>query len=698
VSGVLDGVRVAVVGPDDAGDACAGLLAELGAAVSELDWADLERGSLAGAEIVLEGPAAPPALRGRELGAATIRCRLTPFGDSGPLADAPGSELTVQALAGLLSVTGYPSEPPTRIGPPVFAHAAALFALIGILAALEERDGSGRGQTVEVAAFDCAVAYLAPYVPLCLRAGKTPESQGNRGTTTVPWDLFPTADGQVVICTSTDAQWQLLLELAGREELAEDDRFATVAARLANVEQVDEIVASWTRRHPTERVLQIASERRIPAGVVRDLAEVRESRPIGTPVLRHPNPAATPTTDSNCHTDLFHTPVGKKSVPRSFPPGDDGGGDGAPLAGLRVVEIGHYTAGPYCGRVLGGLGAEVVKIEPLQGEPMRQFRPLVAGDGYFFHLNNAGKESIRLDLRSEEGLATGRALLAEADVLVENMGAGSLERLGLGYEELRAVNPGLIYCSVKGFGAASRRLALDTIIQAEGGMMAATGHPASGPVRAGISISDALGSTLAAADVLVALRVRRLSGEGSFVDVSMLDGTAWSTDPIPAEAPLPLGNRHPTRAPQGVFEGADGEVAIAVESDAQWRALVSLAGLASGPARSSHAERLAAAAAIELELGTWLSGQDIAEAVAACRAAGVPAAPVQSVAAALADPQVVARGMLPPVAFAGQDEDVRLLRLPLGLSRSPLPEPVAIGLRKPDPGTGTELDTASKRA
>jgi len=361
------------------------------------------------------------------------------------------------------------------------------------------------------------------------------------------------------------------------------------------------------------------------------------------------------------------------------------------LAGLRVLELGQYTSAPFAARMLALLGAEVIKLEPITGDDMRNWAPTIAGEGYFFHLNNSNKKSVTLDFKHPRGAELLWRLIEHTDVLVENFGPGTLARNGFGYDAVNARRPSIVYCSVKGFGstgALAAKPAFDTIIQAYGAMMATTGPAGAPPLKAGISASDLLGATSALARIVVAIYRQKTTGTGSFLDVSMYDATGFATQTFwppyltggdPARATR-QGNRHPLLAPHDVYAARDGSVAIAVETDAQWRALAQLTGgheLAADPRYASAEARRAHADELDRSVAPWAGARSVAAVVTACRDAGVPAAPVLELADAIEQPHARERESLRSAPFRGGE--IRLTQLPLRFSESTTPAPEPIG-------------------
>lgn len=330
--------------------------------------------------------------------------------------------------------------------------------------------------------------------------------------------------------------------------------------------------------------------------------------------------------------------------------------NGSPLAGVRVLDLTRYLAGPFCTMLLADYGADVVKVESRKG---REFRPPGAErDSYFFLSANRGKRSLTLDLRAAEGRALLRRLLPHFDVLVENFRPDVMAKLGLAPEALTEEFPRLIYCGISGFGSDgpyAERPGFDQIAQGMSGFMSLTGTRDSGPTRAGIAISDLLAGIFAAHGIQLALLERERSGRGQIVNTSLLEATigilAWGAGMFfeSEQVPEPAGQHHPLSSPYGRFRARDGYVNIAAGNDDMWEKLARTLGheewladerFAGFVERIRHRDELSAA--IESALET----KDVAHWVETINAAGVPAGPVLDMAQVFSDPQVLAREML----------------------------------------------------
>jgi len=356
-----------------------------------------------------------------------------------------------------------------------------------------------------------------------------------------------------------------------------------------------------------------------------------------------------------------------------------------PLAGLRVVEATTTWAGPMCGCVLADFGADVVKVEPPGGDVARRLPPALPGTrppvSAVHATVNRNKRSLTLDLAAPRGRELFLRLAATADVVVENFRPGALERLGLGYRDLRAMNPDLVLVSISGFGQFGRdceRAGYDPLAQAASGFLSLSGEPGGAPVKAPTFLGDDLAGLHAALAALAALRHRDRTGEGQHVDVSLLDAL-WFQTPgyltlgaLGAELPR-LGNQFRIAAPANAYRCRDGHVVAGVVLDDHWRVLAGLLGrpeLADDPAYATGPARLARRDAVDGLLAAWLAQRSVDEAVDQLSRAGLPVAPVRSYADAARDPLVRERDMLQPADVEGARR-VPIAGPPAKLSRTP---------------------------
>jgi len=329
-----------------------------------------------------------------------------------------------------------------------------------------------------------------------------------------------------------------------------------------------------------------------------------------------------------------------------------------PLTGVTVIDLTRVLAGPYCTMVLGDLGAEVIKVEPPGGDDARTFGPFVDGRSAYFGSLNRGKRSIALDLKDDADRRVFDALLARADVLVENYRPGTMEKLGYGWQTLKERFPRLIYAAVSGFGHTGpyrSRPAYDMVVQGMGGIMSLTGHPGGPPTRVGTSVGDITAGLFTAVGIASALFRRQETGRGTMVDVAMLDcqiailenaiARYFATGAVPG----PMGARHPSITPFEAYATADGHIIVAAGNDGLFARLATALGnpdLGRDPRFASNEARTANVLDLKAEVEAILATRTTADWLEAIGAAGVPCGPINDVAQALADPQIQARTMV----------------------------------------------------
>lgn len=361
------------------------------------------------------------------------------------------------------------------------------------------------------------------------------------------------------------------------------------------------------------------------------------------------------------------------------PPADATAGPGpAALDGLLVADFSSALAGPYLTMLLGDLGAEIVKVESPAGDATRAWGPpWHRGTATYFHAVNRAKRSVVLDLTEEEDRGLARALAGRADVLVENLRPGAMARFGLGFDELEATNPRLVYCSISGFGTQPAGAAIpgyDLIGQAVGGLMSITGPEGGPPHKVGVALVDVLCGLHGALGVLAALAERARSGRGQRVEVDLLSSVLSALTNqasgflLAGVVPGPMGNEHPSLAPYESFAAADGDLVVAVGTERQFRELCGALGrddLAADPRFASNGERVRHRPELRAELSAILGGLSRLEVVTRLRARGVPSGSVNDVSEAFALAEEV--GLDPVWTLEGD----RHVRSPLRLSMTP---------------------------
>jgi CoA:oxalate CoA-transferase len=333
-----------------------------------------------------------------------------------------------------------------------------------------------------------------------------------------------------------------------------------------------------------------------------------------------------------------------------------------PLVGVRILDLTHMLSGPYAGMILADLGAETIKVEPLEGEGTRKLlatdpKNSLEGMGAYFLTLNRNKKSVAIDLKSDRGITLFNRLVEESDIVLSNFGVGVPERLGLDFDSLSRVNPRIITCTVTGYGSdgpGANRPAFDQVAQAAGGGMSITGTAQSHPVRAGIPIGDLGGGMFGVMGVLAALYERERSGRGQHVDIAMVDcqismlNYMATMHFLSGEDPYPIGNAHFVHVPYDTFRCADGFIVIAVITDNFWQNLKKVVACpALDDSRyDTQPGRWAARELINSTLNTKLSTQSCAHWLSKLEEHRIPCSSVNSFSQALSDPQVLHRNMV----------------------------------------------------
>lgn len=369
---------------------------------------------------------------------------------------------------------------------------------------------------------------------------------------------------------------------------------------------------------------------------------------------------------------------------------------GGPLAGIKVVELAHIMAGPVCGLMLADMGADVVKVEKIPGgdDSRRMVPPTINDESAAYMAMNRNKRGIALDLKTDEGKQVLRRLIAGADVVIENYRRGTMEKLGFGYEAMRAINPGIVFCEISGFGR-SGPLAdhggFDLIAQGMSGLMSITGEgPGRPPVKVGAPVTDITAGLLGAMGVMAALVERQRTGEGQRVDTSLFEAgiihTYWQSAIRFATgvSPGPMGSAHPLNGPYQAFPTADGWINIGAANQTNWLRLteaLDARSLQDDPRFADNPGRMRHLAELDELLSAILRRRTTAEWLAVLEAAGVPAGPVLSIADMHEHPHTLARDMVVEVEHS-RAGSVKTLGLPIKFSRTPG------GVRGPAPAFG----------
>ncbi len=366
----------------------------------------------------------------------------------------------------------------------------------------------------------------------------------------------------------------------------------------------------------------------------------------------------------------------------------------AALENIEVVDLTRTLAGPFCTMLLGDMGADVVKIEePEHGDETRSWTPFWNGESTQFLSFNRNKRSLSLNLREKEGTDIVLALAAEADVMVESFRAGALDRMGLGYEAVRRINPDIVYCSISGYGRTgpmAEKPGYDLIIQAYSGLMHLTGEPEGSPQRVGFSLVDLFTGMMAYGSVLTALYHRDKTGEGQWLEAALLDGqvavmsyhgTGYMGTGV---EPQRLGSGHPSLVPYQSFPASDGFFILGCANQGLWERLcrtIDRADLTEDPRFKTNTDRVAHRSECVELLGDIFRTRTVAEWVETIEAAGIPCGPINRVSDVVNDPQVLARDMVKNIPHPNVP-DLRVPNSPLKLTETPA------SVRRPPPLLG----------
>jgi crotonobetainyl-CoA:carnitine CoA-transferase CaiB-like acyl-CoA transferase len=644
---LLAGLNVVQIGPGSGAAVCARLLADVGAQVTCIDpaidsalLAYLNHGKSIAADtvqrrealanarlIVREGrpqdlAASPydlPAIR--RLNASATLVTISPYGQTGPQADDPATDLTLFFASGIARLlTGQVddlAEAPIR---PVGEQSAFIGGLAAACAAMHAAYHDQPGASVDVSIQE-ALATMA--MTELARAGLSGKSWGRKRLTDgngATVTILPASDGYTAISPREDKQWAAWLKAMGSPAWGSDPRFVTKANRVANWDALHALLSEWSRQHDKQWIADTAQHARVPSFPLREVAEQ-----LDTPQMRHRNyyrPLALSGRTIQAPGTPFGLSIANSGRKDRAPNGS------MPLSGVRVLDFSWVIAGPTTTRYLAAMGAEVIKVEaPGRGDPGRSSE--------LHTVLGQAKKGIVLDLKKPQAVAIARALAAQSDILVENYATGVMDRLGLGAEALKAVNPQLIYISASGMGRTgpdAQAVAYGTLLQCYTGFAGLNRHPEIAP-RIGLAWLDPMCGLMLAFVAAAALWHRRQSAGVARVDFSMIEAMLWTmAEPLLATQlnapPQPVGNASDRYFPHGVWRctGDDDWISLVARTDSEWRALCELVPGLSGMATLNFPQRTAARSAIDAALTAWAAPQSAPVAAAALVRAGVPAA------------------------------------------------------------------------
>jgi len=669
-------------------------------------------------DVLLDGRG-PAARKAAPLGAedpGLVACDLSWFGESGPYAGFTGTDAVARALAGVFFCTGPAEGPPDILGGFPGETVGGIAAFVATAAALLARAEGGR--RLEANVLEANLAVTEYYVT---QAAMTPDAVRRHGRDrffpTWPMGVYPCREGSLGVTVVTPVQWRGFCDMLGLPELGADPELVLGPQRMARAAELENAFVPRLRTSTAQEWFAESLTRRLPIVVVPDMAgllatETHRARGAFSPVrigtacfegptlpqrLARTPPRPGGTAPFAGEHDALPPPPRARPARRA---------EGPPLSGVTVLDLSMGWAGPLCTRLLGDLGATVLKVEACQYPDWWRGvdpRPAFFAERQYerntrFNALNRNKAGITLDLTSAEGVALLKRLARRADAVVENYAREVLPKLGLDYPALREERPNLVMVSMPAFGAEGPwrdARAYGSTLEHASGLPSVAGAEGWPPATSHLAYGDPVGGYNAAAALLVALLHRQATGEGQHVDLSQVECMVQLTAPwllaqSATGAPGPrLGNRHPWHVPQGCFPcaGEDTWLVIAVTEDAAWRALCRIIGredLGANPALATAAGRRAQENALEAAIAAWTRGQDADAAMAALQAAGVAAGVCRHPAAIPADAQIAARGVFQQTRRAYVGEHLQLSAPFRPQGGPPLP------VRRPAPTLGED--------
>lgn len=659
---LLAGFRVVQLGRGTAAAVCGRILADVGASVSCIDpdtgtplveflnhgKAAADGTALAAADmIVCEG--GPAALRARGNDEASLRrvnrtaalVFISPYGQTGPRADDPATDLTLFCASGIARLlTGQVAdlaEPPIR---PVGGQSAFIGGLAAACAGMHAAMAAEPGAVVDVSIQE-ALATLA--MTELSRAGLTGKSwsrkrvkDGNGATVTI----LPAKDGYAAISPREDRQWASWLEAMGSPAWGHEPRFKTKPDRVENWDALHALMSDWSRNLGKQQIADTAQDHHVPSFPLREPTEQLDS-----PQLAHRGYYRRLTIGGRT-VKAPGAPFGLMLIDAGNRPKGSARHGSLPLTGIRVLDFSWVIAGPTTTRYLAAMGADVIKVEaPGRGDPGRASE--------LHTVLGQAKRAIVLDLKKKEAIEIAKALAARSDVLIENFATGVMERLGLGAAELHALNPNLIYLSASGLGRTgpeSGAVAYGTLLQCYAGFAGLNRHP-DVPPRIGLAWLDPMCALMLGFVTAAAVWRQRREGGGARIDFSMIEAMLWTmAEPLLATQigtpPQPRGNSSARYAPHNLYRcaGDDAWLAVAVTSDSEWRALAAMIPALSSMTAMGRDERMTARDSIDAALAAWARTRDAASTAAALCEAGIPAAALATSSDLVASSHLQARG------------------------------------------------------
>jgi crotonobetainyl-CoA:carnitine CoA-transferase CaiB-like acyl-CoA transferase len=614
-----------------------------------------------------------------------VATSVTAFGASGPYRDWRSEELNRTNAGGWCWLSPGALEDPALPPLKTFGHQGdfqgGLAAATASFAALFRALRTGRGEALDVSIQEAVTAILEVGLIGYTYMDVVATRHGIRGLN--PWGIFQCSDGPIFLAVIEQDQWERLVEFMGSPEWASLEIFEDFPARARNADALATFVQEWIATWKVDALFHEGQKRRICFAPVLDMkgvSTISHLRERGFFVdvdqgeagrVQLPGPG-TRWRDGACELRGAAPRLNadgdavRAELAKSRPVSSRAAVSGQrPLEGVRVADFTWVWAGPFGAMQLAHLGAEVIKFEsPTRTDIGRRLAvfpdktPGINRSGYFNQWNQ-GKKSVELDLGHPEMPELVKRIVAECDVVIENFATGVMDRHGIGWEDLRAVNPKLVFASISGYGSDgpfSDYMGYGPAMGPLSGLSQATGYPGGGPRETGISVGDPVAGMSAAAAICAALVDRERNGAGQFIDISLWESTAalaaeaWLPFAIAGEEPKRMGNRDPWMSPHGLFPcaGDDAWVSIACANEAEWRALCEIVdpALASDARFSSAPARKQNESALEEAIAAWTSSRDRWEITRQFQSAGVPAFPSLDPSDLADDPHLAARGYL----------------------------------------------------
>ena len=627
----------------------------------------------AGADLVIESSGGSVDIAALRAAAPhLVVLSVSPFGLDGPYAGRVATEFTAQAESGSTLSRGRPTRPPVQVGGRVFEYLAGAYGAAGALAAVQRARRTGVGEHVDLAIAEVSAIAGSTFSDLMHHMQGRPDRVTPARNVETP-SIERAKDGYVGFNTNTGQMFQNFLIMIERFDLLDDQELAGLGGRLRRADW-PEIMSSWMLEHTVDEIVEKASELRIPVAPVYDGESIlgndhllargafvdnpggfrQPRRPYMIDGETPPAPAPAPALDE------ARGDVASRPAPTPTHPGADPAA--LPLAGLRVLDCTSWWAGPSSTHLLALLGAEVVHVESTSHPDGMRMTGFMFGRekwwewGHMFAAANTDKLDVTIDNGKPQGREVTKKLIAWADVMVENFATRVMEQWGFDRDAVLALNPNIVYNRMPAFGLAGpwrERVGFAQTME-QMTMASITGHADDPPLipRGPCDPNAGMHSAFA---MLVALAKRARDGRGVFVESTMIEA-AMNICPQPVleftaygEVMHRMGNRSPYAAPQGVYAGAgfDEWLALSVETDAQWAALVEALGApgwATDAALATHAARVAQHDALDAHLSAWMADRDVAATADALCAAGVPAARCHDARVQSTHPQMVHRG------------------------------------------------------